>query len=121
MNYQKKNVYEALMEKEISHEGMGVNEKNRLFSKVDFQSPLDFIDYVIVPPQSSIGVHRHGNNEEIYFIVNGAGNMVLGESEIQIKAGDVIVNPIGGTHGLMNNSDANISILVFQVSMQKGV
>ncbi|MEM3852090.1 MAG: cupin domain-containing protein [Methanomassiliicoccales archaeon] len=111
-----KNVLETEHKKERSHGGEGLLEKVRIFENNDFQTSLAFIDYVIVPPGASIGYHKHGNDEEVYFIVEGNGIMKDENSEVKVKRGDVVVNPVNGSHGLYNNSNDNIIILVFEVA-----
>lgn len=101
---------------EVAHDGEGSLQKVRAFEAGDFATGLDFIDYVIVPPQTTIGVHRHGDNEEIYFIVSGCGQMTLEERQVAVQAGDVVVNGCGGQHGLVNDSDAEMRVFIFQVS-----
>ena len=44
---------------------------------------------------------------------------VNGETS-EVTAGDVIVNKPGWSHGLENNSDSPLKILVFEVACNKG-
>ncbi|MBJ6361089.1 cupin domain-containing protein [Paenibacillus sp. MAHUQ-46] len=82
---------------------------------MDFATNIDFIDYIEVPPGVSIGTHQHGYNEEIYFIVEGSGTMSIEGKEYNVKSGDVIINKINGTHGLINHSSDDMKIFIFQV------
>lgn len=109
------NVYECEKETEISHNGMGTLRKVRAHHANDFSTNIDFIDYIEVPPGVSIGTHQHGYNEEIYFIVEGNGTMLIEDEKYNVKSGDVIVNKINGTHGLMNHSSADMKIFIIQV------
>ena len=114
-----KNFLEAERQhQESSHGGSGPVGLYEIWSKSDFKSDIDFLDRVVVPPGSTIGTHRHGNNEEMYVVLNGRGTMTLNGEEVTIKTGDMILNPAFGEHGLVNDSDANIDLLVIQVSMQ---
>lgn len=116
MSLRIRNVLEIEHETERSHGGSGLLEKVRAFSSCDFETSLAFIDYVIVPPGTTIGYHKHGDDEEVYFIIEGNGIMRDENSEVAVKKGDVVVNPRNGSHGLYNNSGDNIVILVFDVS-----
>ncbi|MEK5071622.1 cupin domain-containing protein [Sporosarcina sp. FSL K6-1508] len=112
------NVYESEKELEICHEGEGFIKKKRAFSFEDFESSLDFIDYIEIPPKAKIGIHQHDLNEEVYFIVSGTGMMHLNNGQERIiKSGDVIVNPVYGTHGLVNNSEDEMKVFIFQASL----
>jgi mannose-6-phosphate isomerase-like protein (cupin superfamily) len=101
---------------EKSHNGAGVLEKVRAFEKKDFKTKIDFIDYVIVQPDHTIGYHQHTENEEIYFILKGSGLMNIGCKTVDVCSGDVVVNGCGESHGLINNSEEPMEIFIFQVS-----
>lgn len=111
------NVYKSDKEVEISHEGEGIIQKIRAFNTEDFKTSIDFIDYIIVPSGASVGVHKHGLNEEVYFVISGKGEMIINSKERNVKSGDIIVNPLAGIHGLVNNSENEMRILIFQVSL----
>ena len=100
-----------------SHGGIGPVELFEIWQKSDFESDIDFIDRVVVLPGSTIGFHQHGMNEEMYILLEGTGLMKIGDDEVVVKKGDMILNPAGGRHGLTNNSEKNIDLLVLQVSI----
>jgi len=112
-----KNVFTGAKFKEISHDGVGELEKIRPFSKDSFDTPIDFIDFVTMAPSSQIGLHSHGQNEEVYFIVKGEGEMTIENKKCRVQAGDVILNSVNGTHALVNDTENNIDIFIFQVSL----
>ncbi|GIU09989.1 hypothetical protein TUM4261_19160 [Shewanella sp. c952] len=100
-----------------SHYGSGQYDLYEIWSRADFSSNVDFIDRVVIPPNSTVGYHKHANNEEIYIVIEGQGTMKLNGKDVSIKKGDMIVNQPFGEHGLVNNSDSVIDILVIQVSI----
>lgn len=115
----RKNVLAAAKELRRAHQGAGRIRFTRPFQEGDFESSLSFVDYVEIPPGASIGVHRHGNNEEIYFIVEGRGVMTTnGESEA-VSTGDLIVNRAGWSHGLRNESEGLLRVLVWEVAIEQ--
>ena len=75
------NIFEAQLESITAHKGKGNIQFKRIFGEKDFQSSCHFIDYVVVPSDCSIGTHRHGHEEEIYFIINGRGRMRINDDE----------------------------------------
>ena len=113
------NIYHSVKDKEQAHNGMGLLEKVRPYTSKDFKSPVDFLDYVIVPSNASIGMHTHGANEEVYFILKGEGTMIINHEGFKVCPGDIIVNSVEGTHGLINDSKQNMEIFIFQVSLTK--
>ena len=65
-----------------------------------------FVDLVEIPVGADIGLHTHDRDaEELYVIVCGTGSMRLDGDELTVRAGDVIVNRPGGSHGLRNTGD----------------
>lgn len=109
------NVFDAEKQPVTAHHGQGTIDFVRPFSASDFQSPLNFIDYVEIPPGHSIGYHPHSNNEEIYFIVAGSGLMTVNSTSQHVRAGDIIVNKVDWSHGIENNSDGVLKILVWEI------
>lgn len=103
--------------RESSHDGVGKYDLYEIWSSDDFKSNIDFIDRVVIPPNSTVGYHKHGNNEEMYIILDGNGEMTLNGKKIQVTKGDMILNQPSGEHGLVNNSSENIDVLVIQVSL----
>ena len=80
---------------------------------------FNFIDMTEIPPGHSIGMHRHEqDDEEVYVVVSGSGEMTLGETTFAIHAGDVVVNPPGGTHGLRNTASEVLRIVVLDVPVR---
>jgi len=104
---------------EKSHEGTGPYELYEIWKKSDFKSDIDFIDRVVIPPNSTIGYHQHKNNEEMYIVLEGEGEMTLNGKKVKITKGDMILNSQNDSHGLVNHSNSNIDLLVIQVSLHK--
>ncbi len=100
-----------------SHGGSGSVDLYEIWGKSDFESNVDFIDRVVIPPNSTIGYHKHGNNEEMYVVLAGEGTMTIQGEPVAIKRGDMILNRTFGEHGLVNNSDMDIDLLVMQINI----
>ena len=115
-----KNYFTAAKQvQESSHEGTGAVDLHEIWKSSDFKSNIDFFDRVVVPPGSTIGFHKHGENEEMYIVLEGKGLMIIEDDEVEVGKGDMILNPAGGRHGLINNSAADIDILVIQISIKE--
>ena len=102
-------------EVERDHGGTGPIEFRRLLTRSDFETPIDFVDYTIIPPGSSIGVHEHEGNDEIYFIVSGKPRIDVDGCERRIEGGGIAVVRSGQKHSLVNDTDENVAIFVIQV------
>jgi len=110
-----KNIFTSNKERKKAHGGDGLIEVSRPFCHSDFKGPWHFVDYAVLPPGTSIGLHTHGNNEELYFILEGEGVMTVNDEQRTVVKGDLILNPPGATHGLENPSNKNLRVLVIEV------
>jgi mannose-6-phosphate isomerase-like protein (cupin superfamily) len=99
-----------------AHGGRGRIGFRRLFDRAAFTAPVNFVDYAVVPPKGSIGLHRHGANEEIYLVLSGRGRMRLDAREFAVGPGSVVVNRPGGRHGLVNTGARDLRLFVVEVA-----
>jgi len=111
-----RNFLEAPGKVQSIHGGKGLGNNARVFEPADFDTPLRFINYVEMEPGSSIGLHRHGENEEVYVVLAGDGLMTVNDERRAVKAGDVILNKPGWQHGLENTSGQILKLFVFEVN-----
>ena len=47
----------------------------------------------------NVGKHMHPNTNEIQYILEGTGTVWLGDKEVRVKPGDLVVIPKGTAHG----------------------
>jgi uncharacterized cupin superfamily protein len=62
---------------------------------------------VLAPGKRAFPFHNHNVNEEMFFVLEGEGEVRIGESRHAIRAGDVIACPPGGpesAHQIVNTS-----------------
>jgi len=64
----------------------------------------------ILKPGTHTAEHAH-LYEEFYFIISGDGIMTVGDEKREVKALDVIAIPSGAKHGLLNNTDGDITYI----------
>jgi mannose-6-phosphate isomerase-like protein (cupin superfamily) len=103
------------VERSGEHGGSGTITFRRLLGAGCFQAPVDFVDFTIVPPGSSIGRHTHHGNEELYFVASGNPLMQVSGSQQRLSRGAVAVVHNHGWHELINDTNENVEILVVQV------
>jgi mannose-6-phosphate isomerase-like protein (cupin superfamily) len=115
-----RNLFEASGRVHAIHEGKGQGKDARVFEAADFDTPLKFINYAELEPEASIGVHRHGENEEVYVVLAGSGVMTVNGERRAVKTGDVILNKPGWEHGLENTAAGPLALLVFEVDLVGG-
>ena len=77
--------------------------------------------YDVVPPgKRSCPFHSHRAEEEMFFIVKGAGTLRYGNETRKVRAGDFICCPTGGpdtAHQLVNDSDAPLAYISVSTMM----
>jgi oxalate decarboxylase/phosphoglucose isomerase-like protein (cupin superfamily) len=61
---------------EGSHGGKGKYFVRTLFTK-EFESSLSYVRELVLEPGSSIGIHEHEGDEEIYYVISGSGVMIV--------------------------------------------
>lgn len=69
---------------------------------------------VVLPPgKVAWPVHAHLVNEEMFFVIEGSGQLQMGEETQPLRAGDVVAIPPGPDtpHQIVNNSDADLKYL----------
>lgn len=64
-----------------------------------------------IAPGQSTTPHFHPQTEEIYYVLDGVGEMRIGEEVRQVRAGDAIAIPPGAPHQIRNHGDATLKIL----------
>lgn len=57
-------------------------------------------------------VHAHEGADKFYFVVEGTGKFLVGDNEETVSAGMLVVAPAGVPHGVTNNGDERLSVLI---------
>lgn len=52
--------------------------------------------------------HYHEGQEEIYFFMYGRGKMLVGEEELTVQGGDIVLVPDGLFHKVWNTGDCDL-------------
>jgi mannose-6-phosphate isomerase-like protein (cupin superfamily) len=88
---------------------------SRIFGEKDFDSDFRWLDLCIVKPGAEIGVHSHLVDDEIYVILKGNATKIVNGEEARVGPGDAILLRCGGSHGLRNESDEEVHVLVIDL------
>lgn len=65
------------------------------------------------PHQPGPGAHKHDDNDEIFYVIEGTPSVLLGERWIDAAKGSFIRIPAGLMHDFENRTDARIGLLNF--------
>ncbi|MGI9064256.1 MAG: cupin domain-containing protein [Pseudonocardiaceae bacterium] len=85
---------------------------------------VDYLDLHVLDPACGIGLHRHRDNQEIFFMLDGEAIMVIGDwadsgrrtrsFEVRrLAPGHFAMLKGGNLHGLMNPADVPASLFMF--------
>ena len=75
---------------------------------------------VVPPGKRAWPFHNHRFNEEMFFVLEGEGEVRIGKDRHPIKRGDVIAHPPGGpetAHQIVNTSAAELKYLSVSTRM----
>jgi quercetin dioxygenase-like cupin family protein len=91
------------------HKGGGNTTAYPFFAKAD-DLPLVFRKRTL-RPGSSIGYHLQ-EKDEIYYIIQGKGEMTMNGKTFSVKAGDAILTRPGNSHGLQPTGKDSLTLLI---------
>lgn len=94
-----------------SHGGQGPYFVRTLLTS-EFRSSLKYIRDLTLKAGSSIGMHPHVDDEEVYLVISGRGVMTVDGETWRIGPGDVTLTQPGSSHGLRADLDSDLHILV---------
>lgn len=93
---------------EISHlENFKGGEKH-LDARMFFDGRNRILTQARLIPGASIGMHTHEDSCEVIFIIEGMGSILEDCTKKAVQAGDCLYCPKGGSHSLVNDSDADL-------------
>lgn len=102
-------------EKEIAKEEAGTHKGGGLTTGYSFFSKVPDLQLVfrkrVLRPGSSIGYHLQ-EKDEIYYILEGEGEMSMNGKTFAVKAGDAILTRPGNSHGLKPVGRDSLTVMI---------
>lgn len=92
-----------------THNGGGNTVGYSFFSKADGLKMV--FRKRVLHPGSAIGYHLQ-NEDEIYYIISGTGEMEMNNKSFPVKAGDAILTRPGSSHGLKQTGKDDLVIII---------
>ena len=84
----------------------------------DFESSLHFLHELILEPGARIGEHKHVGSEEIYFLVEGTGEITVdGETQI-MSEGDAVLTRNGSSHSFIVSGSQPVKLYVVEAGVE---
>lgn len=91
--------------------GTGSMTFQTLFSPDEMAGKTGMFATVTLAPGSTVGVHPHGPECEVYYMLEGEAVIIDDGARYPVKAGDAQLCLPGHSHGLENNSDQPVVFL----------
>ena len=84
-----------------------------------FSTAWAFVDHQVIPPGASAGPYQHEKIEEVYFVMEGMGQVQIGSQQAAIRQGDAFPVLLNEMCSLTNSRDADLELLVIGVALDK--
>ena len=76
-----------------------------------FESPRLLVGLNAFEPGQEHALHAHAGQDKVYHVLQGDGVFLLGDRELTMTAGDLLVAPEGVPHGVRNTGAARLLVL----------
>lgn len=76
-------------------------------------SPRMFCDLYCLLPGQAQKVHAHAGSDKVYYVVEGAPTLTIGDDQRRLAPGELAYAAPGVAHGVRNETDRRAVCLVF--------
>lgn len=83
-------------------------QKNAVFGSERF-----VCDTYCFEPGQEQKPHTHGQEDKVYYVLEGKGTFTVGDEVRELGAGEIALAPAGQSHGVANKSGGRLVTLVF--------
>lgn len=91
--------------------GKGVIRLHHMLEKGDFKGKCWLFAKGTMPPGTTIGLHPHIEDEEIYYILKGKGRITDDDIIEEVGPGDAAVTGAGSKHALENIGEDELEFI----------
>ncbi|WP_052889870.1 cupin domain-containing protein [Thermogemmatispora carboxidivorans] len=93
--------------------------KRVLLYREEALSTLCFVNEVEVAPGETIHSHAHETMQEVFYLLEGEGQMRLGEQSLTVKEGDCLLVPPLLPHEITNAGSLPLRFLCFGIEVDQ--
>jgi mannose-6-phosphate isomerase-like protein (cupin superfamily) len=101
------------------HGGQGTVQYRRALDSDVFETNWAYVDYLLIPPGASEGLHYHTGVEEIYYVMDGSGQVQVNKETEPIHKGDGVPILFREAHSFTNNGSTDLELMIIGISAVK--
>ena len=94
------------------YDGEGILTLTDLLSKEELKGAGRRVGIMTLPPNTSIGFHKHNGEFEAYYVISGLGKYLDNDQEYLIKPGDFTLCKDGDSHGVLNAGEEELRLFI---------
>ena len=92
-------------------DGKGTIEINHILKQNQMKGKCRLFSKLVIKPGCSIGLHRHDEEEEVYYILEGEGLVDDNGIKQSVKVGDVMLTGDGASHSIENTGTEDLVLM----------
>tara|TARA_B110000263_G_C15002665_1_gene371265 strand:- start:98 stop:436 length:339 start_codon:yes stop_codon:yes gene_type:complete len=91
---------------------IAIFDPEKMAKQTLFESDRLLVGLNCFEPGQKHKLHSHKGMDKLYQVVDGVGLFLLEDKEIPMKAGCILIAPENVPHGILNNSESRLIVLV---------
>ncbi len=88
------------------------SREDKFYKTTLFSSDALLLGINCLEPGQTQRPHDHADQDKFYYVVEGEGQFQIGADEKMAAAGEVVWAPAGVIHGVSNEADSRLTLLV---------
>lgn len=105
----------------MAHDGVGEIDFVRISDRIAMRGVAEFLDFARVPPGATVGLHEHGDDEELYVVLRGSGVVTVNGVDQPIGPRCILINPPHAIHGIRNEGTEPLEFVVIKIPTREAV